>query len=79
LDIFWRIALGKHRYALYDARNNKIISVTDLLERSPEPVIANGVASYHIEDDAPVGPDVPEVELVPPSHAIWHTKRIGKR
>lgn len=71
--------MGKHRYALYDARNNKIISVTDLLERSPEPVIANGVASYHIEDDAPVGPDVPEVELVPPSHAIWHTKRIGKR
>lgn len=74
--------MGKHRFALYDARTNKIISVTEPLERAPAPVITNGVAQYHlqcVEDDAPVGPEVPEVELVPPGHAIWHTRRIGKR
>ena len=74
--------MGKHRYALYDARTNKIISVTEPLERSPEPVMKDGFAHYHIqvvEDDGPVGSDVPEVELVPPGHAIWHTNRTGKR
>jgi len=59
-----------------DVTGSNMRGITEPRGRAPEPIMKDGFVHYHIqcvEDDRPVGPEVAEVELVPPGHPISHT------